>query len=172
VKTFTHFLAAILLAVFISASAAPTNSITQVPNVRLKIKLFDGWRQADNTNGPSTFYHGQSDSPLQISWGHYRGQKPLPKYSTDVLKTAAIRYGQKNGFGELVDSSGGSCAFGSFGTAIFHSATHPRIQVWFAIDEKDCIFGTFICSKEPDPAEVREAQDIMSLVTLGPEIPK
>jgi hypothetical protein len=155
-----------------SASAAPTNLTTQVADIRLKIKLFDGWRQADSTNGPSTFYRGQSDSPLQISWARYRGQKPLRKVSTDELKTTAVRFGQKNGFGELVDSSGGSCAFGSFGTAIFHSATHPRIQVWFVTDETDYILGTYICSKEPDPTEVREVQDIMNMVTLSPEIQK
>ena len=137
--------------------------------MRLKIKLLDGWRQATNTAGPATFYRGQSDSPLQISWAEYRGQKPLRQVSTNELKDTAVRFGQKNGFGELVDSSGGSCAFGSFGSAIFRSATHPRIQVWFITDERDYILGTYICSKEPAPAEIREVQDIMSLVTLGPK---
>lgn len=140
--------------------------------MRLKIQLLDGWRQATSTNGPATFYRGQSDSPLQISWAEYRGQKPLRSVSTDQLEDTAVRFGQQQGFGELVESSGGSCAFGSFGTATFHSTAHPRIQVWFVTDGRDHILGTHICSKDPDPAEVREVQEIMSRVTLAPESPK
>jgi len=137
--------------------------------MRLKIKLFDGWRQATNADGAATFFRGQSDSRLQISWAEYRGQKPLRKVTTDELKDTAVKFGQKNGFGELVDSSGGSCEFGSFGTAIFRSPTHRRIQVWFITNEQDYILGTYICSKEPAPAEIREVQEVMSLVTLGPK---
>jgi len=151
------------------AEAAPTNSVT---HMRLTIKLFDAWRQAPSTNGPASFYRGRSDNPLQVSWAEYRGQKPLRSVSTQELQDTAVRFGQQNGFGELVESSGGSCAFGSFGTATFHSAAHPRIQVWFVTDGRDHILGTHICSKDPDPAEVREVQQIMSTVTLARESQK
>ncbi len=168
VRTFAYFFVAVLLVSIVSASAQGTSTNSSIP-MRLKIKLFDGWQQTTNADGPATFYRSHSDSPLQISWAEYLGQKPLRKVSTDELKNTAVRFGQKNGFGDLVDSSGGSCAFCSFGTAIFRSATHPRIQVWFVTDEHDYILGTHICSKEPAPIEIREVQDIMSLVTLGPK---
>ena len=168
VKTIAHLLALMVFAsiLHMPAQAAPTNSVT---HMRLKIHLFDGWRQATNTNGPASFYRGRSDNPLQISWAEYRGQKPLRSVSTQELQDTAVRFGRQNRFGELVESSGGSCAFGSFGTAIFHSAAHARIQVWFVTDGRDHILGTYVCSKDPDPAEVREVQQIMSTVTLAPE---
>jgi hypothetical protein len=71
-----------------------------------------------------------------------------------------------------VESDGGVCTFGSFGTAVFRSAKHPRIQVWFVTDGTDYILATYICSKEPDSVEVQETKNIVSLVTLGFENPK
>jgi hypothetical protein len=168
VKAIVHLLRLIVLVSILQmpAEAAPTNSVT---HMRLKIKLYDGWRQATNTNGPATFYRGQSDNPLQVSWAEYRGQKPLRSVSTDELKDAAMRFGCQQGFGELTESSGGPCEFGSYGTAIFHSTTHPRIQVWFVTDGRDHILATHICSKAADPAEVREVQEIIARVTLASE---
>jgi hypothetical protein len=174
VKACARFIAAVLLAGVVSvlAQVAQTSSFTFVNQMRLKIKLFDGWRQATNAEGPTTFYRGRSDSPLQISWAEYRGKKSLGKASPEMLRDMAVNFGRMSGFGHLADSSGGSCAFGNFGGAIFHSATHPRSQVWIITDDTNYILATFICSKEPDPAELQEVEDIVSMVTLGPENPK
>ena len=146
-------------------------SHTDRPNMRLKIKLFTGWAEQATTNGPATFYRQQGNNPLQVSWAEYRGKKPLDDVNTDKLKETATTFGQKNNFGELVESSGGKCAFGKFGTAVFHSEKHARIQVWFITDGTDYMLATHICSKEPDAVEVRETKEIVSMLTLGPEKP-
>ena len=178
-KTFAHFLAAVLVAsiVFLSAQAAPTNSSTPI---RLNIKLFGGWRQAANTgytasdtnNGnAATFYRGQRDNSLTIYWSE--SQSPV-KISPDDLKDTAVRFGgPTNDSNVLLNSSGGLCAFGSVGTAIFHSAAWPRIRIWIVTNERYySIEGVYTCSKAPDPTEVREVQNMMSTVTVGPESPK
>ena len=153
--------------------------------LRLKVKLPDGWRQATNTGhfasdtnfgNSAKFYRGQSDNALYIYWSESDG---LIKVSTDELKDEIVRFGLWNysndlsNSNELLNSSGGLCAFGSYGTAIFHSAACPRSQIWLITDERYySIEGIYRCSKEPDPAEVREVQDMMSTVTVGPESPK
>jgi hypothetical protein len=144
----------------------------QTSNMRLKVKLFTGWVEIKSTNTAATFHRNQSENLLQFSWAEYRGKQPLRKVSTDELKQTATKFGQKNGFGEFVESDGGSCTFGNFGTAVFRSATHPRIQVWFVTDGTDYILATYICSKEPDQVEVQETKDIVSMATLGSENPK
>lgn len=175
-KKFSRF-GITVLAVFslgIAASLAETakiESFTNRPSMRLKIKLFTGWTQDKSTNSPATFYRRQSQNPLQVSWAEYRGKKPLEKISTDKLKETATTFGQKQGFGNVVESSGGACTFGSFGTAVFRSKTHPRIQVWFITDGTDYILATHICASEPDAAEVRETQEIVRMLRLGPEEP-
>jgi hypothetical protein len=72
VKAIVHLLRLIVLVGILQVSeAAPTNSVS---HLRLRIKLYDGWRQATNTNGPATFYRGQSDNPLQISWASIKAR--------------------------------------------------------------------------------------------------
>ncbi|MFO1514798.1 MAG: hypothetical protein U1F83_18115 [Verrucomicrobiota bacterium] len=153
------------------AQNAEPRSLTNRPNLRLKIKLLTGWAEHTTTNGPATFYRQQSNNPLQVSWAEYRGKKPLEEVSSEKLKETATTFGQKNGFGKLVESSGGKCVFGKCGTAIFRSEKHARIQVWFITDGTDYILATHICSTEPDPTEVGEVKEIVSMLTLGPEKP-
>ena len=83
----------------------------------------------------------------------------------------AAGFGQQNGFGEMIESSSGACRFGSFGTAVFRSVQHPRIQVWFISDGRDHIMATHICDREPESGEVAEVQQIASELALGPEQP-
>ncbi|MFO1514800.1 MAG: hypothetical protein U1F83_18125 [Verrucomicrobiota bacterium] len=96
--------------------------------------------------------------------------KAIQRFTTGVSREATT-FGQKNGFGKLVESSGGKCVFGKCGTAIFRSEKHARIQVWFITDGTDYILATHICSTEPDPTEVGEVKEIVSMLTLGPEKP-
>jgi hypothetical protein len=153
--------------------------------LRLNIQLPDGWRQVTNTgyadsdiNGGNfaVFQSGRSDDALTINWSESNG--PI-KSSPDELKDAVVRFGLRNPSGnlsnsnELLNASSGSCSLGSYGTAIFRSAAFPRSQIWLMTDEKYySIEGIYKCSKEPDPAEVREVQNMMSTVMVGPEGPK
>ncbi|MDB6025038.1 MAG: hypothetical protein JWM68_1261 [Verrucomicrobiales bacterium] len=137
--------------------------------MRLKIELPTTWTQQNNPDGPPTFCRQASTNAFQVSWAEYRGGKALPEVTADSLKQMATGFGQKNGFGEMVESSGGACRFGSFGTAVFRSAQHPRIQVWFICDGRDHIMATHICDREPEPIEVADAQQITSTLALGPE---
>jgi hypothetical protein len=136
--------------------------------MRLKVKLLPGWKQHDNPDGPATYYRSSSHSPgaLQISWLEYKGGK-LPNPSIDDVKRSAREFGENHKFGKLIDSTGGTCDFGSLGSAVFSSAEHPRIQNWFLSNGKDFIMVTHICTVEADAIEVQEAQAIVRMLTLG-----
>lgn len=139
--------------------------------MRLKIELPTTWAQQDNPNGPTTFARQESTSAFQVSWAEYRGGKPLLQITADSLKQMATDFGRKNGFGEMTEASGGVCRFGNFGTAVFRSGEHPRIQVWFISDGLDHIMATHICDREPESSEVAEVQQIASSLALGSEQP-
>ena len=139
--------------------------------MRLKIQLLTNWSHLQNVQGPACFQGHKSSAAIQVSWAEYDGQKPLRVISIDELKQMAVTFGQKNGSGALVESACGSCFFGSFGTATFSSATHPRIQVWFLTDGRNFILATHICCEKPDPDEVRETEAIVSSLALGPGNP-
>jgi hypothetical protein len=150
-------------------SAEDANSLDQTSNMRLKIKLLSDWPEQKSANGPATFCRKQSENLLQVSWAEYRGKNPLKKVSNDELKDTAIKFGQKNGFGDVVESSSETCTFGNFGTAVFRSAKYPRIQVWFITNGNNYILATHICSKEPDANEILETREIVCTLTLEPE---
>ena len=127
--------------------------------MRLIIQMPASWSQHENPQGPATYCRHESTSALQVSWSEYRGQRALRKLSAGELKQMATKFGREKGFGEeLVESSGGPCTFGSFGTAVFRSGSHPRMQVWIITDGRDYILATHICSDGPDPVEVQETQ--------------
>jgi hypothetical protein len=139
--------------------------------MRLKIELPTTWAQQNNPKGPATFCRQASTNAFQVSWAEYRGQKSLPEVTADSMRQMATGFGQKNGFGEILESSGGACRFGSFGTAVFRSVRHPRIQVWFISDGRNYIMATHICDCQPESSEVAEAQNIAGSLALGPEQP-
>lgn len=137
--------------------------------MNLKIKLLTGWSEHNNPDGPPTYCRALSESPgaLQVSWAEYKGGKP-PNPSPAALIRMAQEFGQKDDdFGELVETSSGTCDFGTMGTAIFRSPEHPRIQLWFLSNGRDFIMVTHICTTVPDPIEVREAQEIVRMLKIG-----
>lgn len=136
--------------------------------MRLKIELPTAWRKYNNPKGPATFCRQGSTNAFQVSWAEYSGGT-IPNPSVQSLQQTAAGFGHDNGFGEMVDSSGGACRFGIFGTAVFCSAQHPRIQVWFITDGRDHIMATHICDREPNSSEIAEVQRIASSLALGPE---
>jgi hypothetical protein len=138
--------------------------------MRLKIELFTNWWQEDNPEGPVTFRRQQSTCAFQVSWAEYRGKKPLPEPTTDKMRRMALEFGQKS-YGSAIESYGGSCRFGTFGTAVFRTSEHPRIQIWITTNGHDHILATHICDREPGADEISEVQQIASSLALGPEIP-
>ena len=137
--------------------------------MRLKIELPPTWATKENADGPFTVCRADGVGPFQVTWAEYRGGKLPTDVTAASLKKMAERFGQQNGFGQLVESSGGSCRFGMFGTVVFQSAEHPRVQVWFISDGRDHIMATHICSVKPEPSEIAEAQQIAASLALGPE---
>ena len=134
----------------------------------LNIKLPKGWSDYDNPHGPPTYVRELSETPgpLQISWAEYKGGT-LPNPTADDLKHMAEEFGEKHDFGDLVESSNSPCVFGTMGTAVFRSSENPRIQMWHLSNGRDFIMVTHICPTEPDPIEVREAQEIVRTLTIG-----
>ena len=139
--------------------------------MRLKIELPTTWTQADNPDGPATFCRENGSGAFQVSWGEYRGGKLPTDVTAESLKQMAENFGHSNGFGEMIESSCGSCGYGMFGTGVFRSTDHPRIQVWFVSDGRDFIMATHICSVQPERSEIAEAQQIAASLALGPEQP-
>jgi hypothetical protein len=139
--------------------------------MRLKIQLPATWSQHNNPDGPATFCRIGSANAFQVSWAEYRGKEPYPEVNADGLKRMAVNFGQKNDFGMMVGSSGGLCSFGKFGTAVFTSARHAHIQVWFISDGRDHIMATHICRVQPTAKEIVEVRQIAVNLALGPESP-
>ena len=119
--------------------------------MRLKIELPTTWAQADNPDGPATFCREEGSGAFQVSWAESRGGKLPTDVTAESQKEMAKNFGQSNGFGEMTESSGGSCRYGVFGTGVFRSTEHRRMQVWFVSDGRDHIMATHVCSAEPEP---------------------
>jgi len=139
--------------------------------MRLQIELPTTWAQTDNPDGPATFCREDGSGAFQVSWAEYSGGKLPTGVTADSLKQMAETFGQANGFGEMIESSSGSCRYGMYGTGVFRSAEHPRIQVWFVSGGCDHIMATHVCSIEPESSEIAEAQQIAASLALGPEHP-
>lgn len=136
--------------------------------MKLSIKLPEGWSDYDCPEGPPTYIREWSDDSgaLQISWAEYTGGS-LPNPSAIDLQHMAQEFGEKQGFGDVVESSSGQCVFGLMGTAVFSSSEYPRIQIWYLSNGRDFILVTHISSVEPDPIEVHEAQEIVRTMTIS-----
>ena len=137
--------------------------------MRLKIQLFDNWSPRADLPGTAAFSRQGSAGTFQVSWAEHRADKPLRAFDDDGVRQFAINQGKD--FGELVDSSGGACCFGVFGTAVFRSENYPRTQIWILTNGRDHILATHICNEVPAPGEVAEVEQIASSLALGPEQP-
>lgn len=138
---------------------------------RLKASLLQGWGDysSENPDGPPTFLRDASEcpGPLQVSLTLYKsGKKPDPG-EADLIDMAR-ELGGSHGFGDLKGVTGGECAFGIYGTCIFASSEYPRAQFWYLSNGYDFILATHLCPEEPDPVEVREADEIVMALRTGP----
>jgi hypothetical protein len=134
---------------------------------QLRVKLLPNWTTEKNPDGPATFVRtdSQDSGALQASlMTEYTGGKaPLP--TVEGLIDLAQGHGERHAVGELVETAGGACALGRFGTAVFRSEEFPRMQLWYLSNGHDIVLASYICCTEPEPAEVEEAQQIVG--TLG-----
>src|SRR3954470_22278831 len=124
--------------------------------MKLKIELRPGWVQMENPNGPATFGCENGSGAFQVSWAEYRGGELPAGVTPERLKQMAENFGRSKNFGMMGESSGGNCPYGMFGTAVFRSLTHARIQAWFISDGRDHIMATHICTTSPNENEIAE----------------
>ena len=61
----------------------------------------------------------------------------------------------------------GACDLGTYGAAVFRSTDYPRIQFWYLSNGRDFVLATYVCTSEPEAAEVAEAQRIVGLLGLS-----
>jgi hypothetical protein len=134
--------------------------------MRLKIQLHPTWYQDKKNDGPATFCRANSSSAFQVSWAEKKGGA-IPNPSGKDLIAFALNFGAQNNFGEVVESRDGTCRFGNYGTAIFRSTKHSRIQLWIVSNGRDFIFATHICDQVPSNEEISEAQSIAESLALG-----
>ena len=133
---------------------------------RLKIQLLPNWAQQPNPNGPAAFYRKDSVKSgfLTISvQAEYRGGK-IPDPTFEALVALAKGLGEQKGIGAAVDASSGSCLLGKFGTAVFRSQKHPRVQFWILSNGMDFLLAAHVCSIAPETVECDEAHKIVQLV--------
>jgi hypothetical protein len=139
----------------------------------IKVTLLQGWKDVskDNPDGPPTFLRESSKCPgsLQVSHAeHKAGAIPNPSEKDLVKMSREFGSGTDTNLGEVVESYGGNCTFGKFGTTVYRSKEFPRSQVWYLSNGRDFIFVTHICPEEPDMQELVETEQIVYMLTLGP----
>src|SRR5262245_17547045 len=136
---------------------------------KLKIWLPDEWANISekNPDGPLTMAWNDPAAvgAFQLSTAEYKGG-PEPRPSEADLMELALGFGEQHQWGELIGSSSGKCAMGSFGTAAFKrsktmlSDAPAYSQVWFLSNGLDFVFATFIAMREPKDRELADAQRI------------
>jgi len=140
---------------------------------RLQVTLPQGWSDysEENEGGP-TYLRDASENPgpLQISWAEHTGGE-MPQPTTDDLIQMGRELGRSQNFGEPIESSGDTCAFGKVGTVVFRSHEH-RIQIWHLSNGRDFINVTHIGPRDHNPDEIREAQEIVRALNLAEAKPK
>ncbi len=128
---------------------------------KLKVQLYPGWREVQIPNAPTTYVRGAAShsGALQVSLAQFGGGK-LPDASEQLL-VAICEKMASNVHGTKKKSSGsGNCEFGMFGTVVARGESPNYFQVWVLSNGREFILVTHTCDKEPDPAEVIEANEI------------
>lgn len=136
---------------------------------RVQVRLVWNWEQIANPEGPATFIRADTDEPgvLQVSlYAEYKSGKTPNPTARDLIELAC-GHGERHAVGELVETSSGVCDLGTFGSAVFQSEEYAREQFWYLSNGWDFVLATLICTTEPDPDEVAEAQQIVQMLTLS-----
>jgi hypothetical protein len=134
---------------------------------RLKIKLYDGWREVKCEGALATYIRGSSsDSSLQFSQAQKSGSV-LPEDTEKLIGMCEGLTRKIRGRREMLSGSG-KCGFGIFGTVVAKGDSPAHVQVWVLQHKNDFILITHTCETEPDPQEIREARGIALMTTCGP----
>jgi hypothetical protein len=135
---------------------------------RLKIKLYDGWRQVKSEGVLAGYVKGASS--LQFSHAHKKGN-PLPDDAKELISICEKLTQKMRGRRDLLSASG-KCAFGIFGTVVAKGDHPAHFQAWVLKNENDLILITQTCDTEPSPQEITEARAIALATTYGlPDLP-
>jgi hypothetical protein len=128
---------------------------------RLKLKLYDGWRQTQNPGGPATYVRGSGPNPGALQFSIARRKNGMAQ---DAAEDALIGICEKvtgNVQGRTeVSRSSGKCEFGIFGTLTVKGNSPVYMQAWVVSNRSDFILITHICNSPPDTQEIKEANQI------------
>ncbi len=140
-----------------------------MPPMQLKVSPPLNWHTVNDPDLKSliTLRRGEGDTAgvMQVSVGFFQGGQP-PNPSQEELMGHAQRYGPKIGYGQPYEAASGLCAIGLFGTAVFYPNPQHRAQLWFVSNSRDMILVSYVCSHQPEPGELAEAQGIVNTATL------
>lgn len=136
---------------------------------KVQVRLLPRWAQMPNPNGPASFTRDDLDEPavLQVSLHAEYRSGPAPNPTVADLIELAQGLGRRHDAGEVVESFGGECELGRLGSVVFRSNKYPRIQFWYLSNGFDFVLATLVCSKEPEPDELKEAGEIVGRLALG-----
>ena len=134
------------------------------------VTLLPNWVDCsgDYPGAHATFCRQGDDATgaLQVSLQAEYKSGPEPNPTGDALIDFARQLGERNRFGEVVDTLSGLCALGTFGSAVFKSTENPLAQIWYLSDGRDFVLATYICAAPPTPDELAEAHETVSKITL------
>lgn len=138
---------------------------------RLGLTLWSGWEDlpkgASGDNVAYSFrctyvpYENQLDVWLQLFAGG-----TVPSLTQADLMDLSEAQGQKWWPADIQRSLAGGCDFGSYGTAILHSAELAWGQVWHVSDGRDCIIARFMM-QQAHPLVVADVQHTMLTVHVS-----
>ena len=130
---------------------------------RLRIKLQRGWTPINNPKAYICIRETSAEpGEMQFSSAVYKPGRPLPKVVTEdglIEMCRKIMAGEVPSGREILKQSG-NCDFGAFGTVALRGESPAYFQAWVLSNGRDFILITHVCPKEPDPAEITEANEI------------
>jgi hypothetical protein len=134
---------------------------------KLRIRLRPGWQPAENPTIPTYKRSASPDSgALQFSIAQFRhGTVPNATEQTLVSMCEKLTSGVPGR--RDVTSASGTCDFGTYATVAVHGDSPVRLQAWIMSNGQEFILITHTCGSEPDPEEVREANEIALMTGFG-----
>lgn len=134
---------------------------------KLKIRLRPGWEPAENPAIPTYKRTASADSgALQFSVAQFRhGAVPNATEQTLVAMCEKLTNGVRGR--RDASSASGTCDLGMYGTVAVHGDSPVRFQAWLLSNGQDFVLVTHTCGSEPDPEELREANEIALMTGCG-----
>jgi hypothetical protein len=128
---------------------------------RLKLKLYDEWRPAQNPGGPPTYVRGNGPNPGALQFSIARRRDGVVQNAAENVLIGICEKITANVQDRAeVSRSSGKCAFGVFGTLTVKGTSPAYMQAWVVSNRLDFILITHICNSPPDTQEIKEANEI------------